>query len=257
MGHSHSICVFDSNRGNYWQTPVYKKIEDHISDGYAVIYILENDVRLAAQQMSNAGIKVKDHIESGALTIISNDAFYSAKVDKTTLLNQWLKVFGEIEKKNGRPRGFVAMGMPANMFYDSLEYQNHIMDYESIIAKNYDGNVEALCVYTTRLIKALPLSRVIQLLNSHQSIVHAECTLKQWDQAKGPAILERGLTCMLGTKGTQALLKGLKLHYKISEDELVLHSPKLEAGMRAIIGVGAADKILEKIKSAFEKEIAF
>jgi hypothetical protein len=143
LGHSHSICIFEADwpKRDYWRAPVYKKITQYISDGYAVIYILESDAITTIRHMSKMGIEVEDYVESGALTIISNDVFYSPHVASPILIEQWQKLFSNIEKKYGKPKGFVAIGMPTSSFFTSLSYQEHLVEYESTVAEKYDGSL--------------------------------------------------------------------------------------------------------------------
>ncbi|HEU4605899.1 MAG TPA: MEDS domain-containing protein [Nitrososphaera sp.] len=258
LRHSHSICVFDSSeRKNYWHVPIYQKVRDYIADGYSVIYILEPEVQATIQQMSSVGIEAQDHVVSGALTIISNDIFYSPLVASPILIEQWYKLFENIEKKNGKPKGFVAIGMPSSSFFTSLLYQEHLVEYESTVAKSYDGGVEALCCYTTRLMENMPLRHIVGILNAHQNIAHRDLSLSQWSAASGMTILKNGLIDALGTGGAEILFNALRRTLDINEDDVILRPNDFENSLRTVLGSTAAEITLEKLKGTFNKNIAF
>ena len=116
MGHSHSIYVFDvsTEEKDYWQTQLYNKLSRYIADGYAVIYVAEQNGTATVQRLSKMGFDVEGYVESGALTIINNEVFYSPSVTSSVLTQQWDKVFSDIKRRKGMFKGFVAIGMPAD-----------------------------------------------------------------------------------------------------------------------------------------------
>ena len=260
MEHSHSICIFETDlpERDYWHGPIYNKISHYISKGYAVIYVLESDAISTIRRMSKMGIEVEDYVESGALTIISNDIFYSPLVASPILIEQWYKLFTNIEKKMGRPKGFVAMGMPTGSFFTSIAHQQHLIEYESAFAENYDGSIEAICCYTIESIDYMPLKHIIGLLKAHQNTVHRDYTLKQWSNSRGLSIIKRGLSEALGSHASKLLLSILSNHYGLNGEDAILCPDRFEENLRKVLLCsGAAEIILEKVKAEFIKEFVF
>lgn len=259
MGHSHSICTFDTNlqKKDYWHAPIYKKISRYISNGYAVIYVLEADSIATVRRMSRMGIEVEDYVESGALTIISNDVFYSPQVASPILIEQWRKLFSNIVKKNGKPKGFVAIGMPCSAFFTSLSHQKDLVEYESSVAALYDGSIEAICCYTTESLDYMPLKYIMGLLNSHQNTVHGDYPLKKWSNSRALSIIERSLNDSLGSHGSELLLTLLNHMSGLNEENAALCPSQLEDNLRKALCSSTVEIILEKLKDEFMKDIVF
>lgn len=256
MSHSHSICVFDSNRASgYWHAPIYRKISQHVSDGYAVVYILEQDTRATVRRMSKMGFDVGDHIQSGALTLIDNDIFYSPLIPSATIIEQWYKLFSNIEKRNSF-KGFVAMGMPSESFFTSPVHQERLVEYESTVAKSYDGGVEAICCYTTQLVNRMPLKQLIRLLNAHQNTSHAD-SLRKWDDSMALLIARTGLSEALGTRAAELLLDILAHDHPENENDIVYQPTRFEEKLVKVMGMTATQIIFEKIRSQFTKETVY
>jgi hypothetical protein len=258
LGHSHSICIFETDlpKRDYWRAPIYEKISHYISKGYAVIYILESDAITTIRRMSKMGIEVEDYVESGALTIISNDVFYSPHVASSILIEQWRKLFSNIEKKNGKPKGFVAMGMPTSSFFTSLSHQEQLVEYESAVAEKYDGSIEAICCYTTESMDYMPLKHLIGLLNAHQNTTHRDYGLNQWSNSRALSIIKRSLNEALGIHGSGSLLNILSHECGLREDAVLCPS-RFEENLRNVLCSSGAANIIEKVKAEFMKDIVF
>jgi hypothetical protein len=259
LGHSHSICIFDTNlqKKDYWHAPIYEKIKHYISNGYAVFYVLEADSIATVRRMSRMGIEVEDFVESGALTIINNDVFYSPQVASPILIEQWRKLFSNIVKKNGKPKGFVAIGMPSSAFFTSLSNQRDLVEYESSAAAWYDGSIEAICCYTTELLDCMPLKYVIKLLNSHQNTVHRKYLLKQWTNSRALSIIESSLNDSLGSHGMELLWTRLSLNGGLFEEDAGLCFSQLDHMLRKALCSRTAKFILEKLKVELMKDVVF
>ena len=260
LGHSHSICIFDTNSqdAQYWHAPIYRKISDYILKGYAVVYILESDTLSTILRMSKMGIEVEEYIQSGALTIISNNIFYSPLVTSRVLIEQWDKLFSNIEKKNGTPKGFVAMGMPTSSFFTSLAHQDHLVKYESAVAKNYDGTIEAICCYTGESISCMPLGYIFELLNAHQNTLHKDYVRKEWSTSRGLSIVKRGLKNALdGDPSRSALSKILNLVCASNSEDRISWINQIQDNLDKVSCSSAKKFVLEEIKSQIMKEVVF
>jgi len=242
---------------DYWHAPIYKKICHYISKGYAVIYILESDAITTIRRMSKMGIEVEDYVESGALTIISNDIFYSPQVASPILIEQWHKLFSNIEKKNGKPKGFVAMGMPTSSFFSSLSHQEHLVEYETAVAEKYDGNIEAICCYTTESMDYMPFKHIIGLLNAHQNTAHRDYALNQWSNSRALSIIKRSLNEALGSHGSRLLLNILSHDCGLNGEDAILCASRFEENLRKVLCSSEAGNIIEKVKAEFMKDVVF
>jgi DcmR-like sensory protein len=262
LGHSHSIYVFDAEapEEDYWKPMIYQKISRRISERFAVIYITEQNETSTVRHFSKIGLPVEDYIESGALTIISKDTFYSPSETSNTLTEQWVKLFSTIEKKRGREnfKGFVAIGMPSDSFFTSEMFQQRLVEYEFVVADNdFNRRMEAMCCYTSRSIDKMPLKYIIMLLNSHQNTAHKDGKLKKWDNVRGIEIIKKGLCEALGPQVSNMVFKILMLDFGNDTGAMILYPDKLENKLRILFGPSTGEVILNKIKAEFKKEIIY
>ena len=260
LGHSHSICVFNTepSESNYWQPQIARKITQYISEGYAVVYVVEQDTAKTIQRLSSMGIDIEDYVESGALTLVNNDVFYSPSVAGSILIEQWYKLFSSIEKRSrNKFRGFVAMGMPASSFFDSELNEQRLVDYESAVSEKYDGSIEALCCYAAQSIEKLPLRHIVALLNAHQHTAHRDGKLKVWDSARGVSTIKKGLNEALGRGMYELVFAMLIRDFGMNAEAIIMHPHQFENKLRILFGTSAAEIVLGKIKAEFKKDILF
>jgi hypothetical protein len=258
---SHSIYIFDAAapEENYWKPQIYQKISRFISEGFAVAYIIEQNETSTIQNFSKMGFPIEDYIESGALTIINKDVFYSPSITSDVLTEQWAKLFSTIEKRRGKGnfRGFVAIGMPTDSFFSSEMFQQRLVEYESVVAHNYDGSIEAMCCYNSQSIDKMPLKYIIMLLNSHQGTAHRDEELKEWNKARGIEIIKKGLNQALGSYVSDMIFHMLLRDFGMDADAMILYPDKFENKLKILFGTSTGEMILSKIKAEFKKEIIY
>lgn len=261
LGHTHSIYVFDTDAPakDYWQFQIFSQLTGYISEGYAVVYVVEQNETAAVQHFSRLGFPVEDHIESGALTIINKDVFYSPKVRGHLLSEQWSKIFATVEKKRGKEniRGFVGIGMPADSFFVSETYQQRLVDYEALVADEYSGAIEAMCCYTTEMFDRMPLKYIMMLLNSHQNTAHRGGHLKQWTSERCIEIIRNGLNSALGPGVAELIFSILLKDFGMDRNAMVMFPDRLESKLRFLLGTSAADIVIGKVKKEFKKATAY
>lgn len=260
MGHSHSICIFDVKEPDgYWQPQIFGRITGHISKGYSVVYVVGQNETATVQHFSRLGFPVEDHIESGALTIINRDVFYSPEVRGHLLSEQWSKVFATLEKKRGKEniKGFVAIGMPADSFFVSEMYQQRLVDYEAMVADNYSGGYEAMCCYTTEMFDRMPLRYIMMLLNAHQNTAHSGGQLRAWNSERCIEVIRNGLNSALGPGVADMIFSILLKDFGMDREAMVKHPDKLENKLRFLLGASAADIVIGKVKNEFKKATAY
>lgn len=249
----------EAPKKEYWRPQIFDSITRYISSGYAVVYVAEQNETATVQYFSRLGFPVEDHIESGALTIINKDVFYSPEVRGHLLSEQWSKVFATVEKKRGREniRGFVGIGMPADSFFSSEMYQQRLVDYESLVADNYSGSIEAMCCYTTEMFDRMPLRYIIMLLNAHQNTAHSGGQLKQWTSERCIEIIRNGLNSALGPGVADMIFSILLKDFGMDRDAMVMYPDRLEAKLRFLLGSSASDIVVGKVKNEFKKATAY
>jgi hypothetical protein len=252
LGHSHSICIFDSDatEKDYWQPRICDSIRDYISRGYAVVYVVGQNENATVQNLARYGLPVEDHVESGALTIINRDVFYSPTVSSQLLIEQWVKVFSSIEKKRGKEniKGFFAIGMPTESFFGSEAFQHRLVEYETVAANKYDGGIEARCCYSSEMIERMPLKYVMTLLNAHQNTAHNNGELKQWNSERCLEVIHRGLDEALGAGVSEMIFSILLKDFGMDRAAMVSSPEGFESRLKFLLGDPAADIVLRKVK---------
>jgi len=244
----------------------YEKIVHYLSQGYAVIYVVESDITKAVINLSKAcAIEIEEYIEKGALTIIDANSFYSpseTRFDWEILVAQWQKVISSVSKK-GKFKRVMVMGMPHASFFDSRENQKKLIEYEEQVAKHYDGTLQVFCCYTKELIDKLPLGYLLRLLAAHQDTAisnnnnnnQGSFGTNNQNVQRTIDLIEEGLTEALGKETCVLVLKTLKLIYRIDRDKIVWDPESFEEKMRRILGKEAAQSVLRIIAERIKAEI--
>lgn len=261
LEHSHSIYVFETDsRLVDWRLEIYNKIIQYVIDGYAVAYVGEENKNKVIQQFSKMGIPVEDYIDKGMLAIIDRDVFYSPFIPSKILLEQWNKLYASMKKNGGKNdsfKGFVAIGMPAESFFLSEYDRVQLVHYESTGAENYDGTIEAMCLYTTKMLEMMTLSNILELVNAHQNTAHREGKLREWNVSRALSILQRGFGNALGSGVADMVLEILIRDFEGNKESLVLKPDELERKISILLGQKAADMVINHIKRELTKDIIF
>jgi hypothetical protein len=244
--------------------PFYEKIAVHLSQGYAVIYIVEHNITQVVRDLSKMGLSVEDYIETSALTIVDADSFYSpsqTRLDHKILLPQWQKIASSVSK-NGKFKGIFIMCMPHLAFFESKENQQKLLEYEEQVTKSHDRTFQVLCCYTKELIDRLSLSNLIGVLVSHQNIVtdnnynsnnaNYETTILS---SRIIELVEGGLTKALGEETTMLVFKTFRLIYKINRSDIISKSELFEEKLKKMFGEEVAGKILGIIADRIRDEV--
>jgi hypothetical protein len=243
----------------------YEKIALYLSQGYAVIYVVESDVTKVVRNLTKAcTIEIEEYIEKGALTIIDANSFYSpseTRFDWELLVAQWQKVISSVSKKR-RFKRMMVMGMPHAAFFDSRENQQKLIEYEEQVAKHYDGSLQVFCCYTKELVDKLPLGYLIRLLAAHQDTAIGSNSNNQGSFGTNNQNVHRmidlivgGLTEGVGKETCALVLKTLKLIYKLDRDKIVSDPETFEEKMRKMLGREAADPVLKMIAERIKAEV--
>ena len=244
----------------------YEKIVHYLSQGYAVIYVVESDITKAVINLSKTcAIEIEEYIEKGALTLIDANSFYSpseTRFDWELLVAQWQKVISSVSKR-GKFKRVMVMGMPHAAFFDSRENQQKLIEYEEQVAKHYDGGVQVFCCYTKELIDKLPLGYLLRLLAAHQDTAissndnnnQGRFGRNNQNISRTIDLIEEGLTEALGKETCALVMKTLKLIYKIDRNKIVWDPENFEEKIRRMIGKETADPVMRIIAERIKAEI--
>jgi hypothetical protein len=268
MPHAHALmCVAGSPQSaSQPANPFHEKMTFYLSQGYAVAYVVENNVTQVVQNLSKIGMPVEDYVESGALKIIDAGSFYSlSKLDHNILLLQWHKVLSSISKKSFK--GVMVMGMPHEAFFDNKENQQKLIEYEEQVAKNYDNSFQVFCCYTKELLDKLPLDYLIRLLAAHQDVATNQndnglaanfnnSTNYPRHVSRLVNLVEEGLATALGKETSALVLKTLKLVYKINKDDIVANPELFEEKIKRMFG-DSGEPVLKIIAERLKTEIMY
>ena len=282
LPHAHSLlCIagqLSLSRSLYSSLPVppeqkrlipyfhfYEKVAFYLSQGYAVIYVVESDITKVVLNLSKAcSIEIEEYIEKGALTIIDADSFYSpseTRFDWEILVAQWQKVISSVAKK-GKFKRIMVMGMPHAAFFDSRENQQKLIEYEEQVAKHYDGTLQVFCCYTKELVDKLPLGYLLRLLAAHQDNAirskgdnQRSFGTNYQNVQKIIDLIEEGLTEGVGEETCALVFKTLKLIYKMDRHKIVSDPEAFEEKIRRILGKEAADPILKMIAEKIKADV--
>lgn len=255
----HSLCIIYSSASYSF---LYKNIDDHLSNGYGVIYAAETNPTKVLQHMKKIVERAENHIENGALTIIDRDRFFAAEktqLDSHKLLNSWHSLILRTKRRSPKFKGILLVSAPSPLFFETRrENGNHdrLVNYERLIGKKFGKGIEMICCYPSKSISKLPFSYLVSVLSSHQCTIHNGWFYYQWHPNNIVAFVHEGFDRMLGEGTSNLIFKTLKLCYKIDE-EMVISQPQLfEDKVRRISG-DSADTVFETITGALRKEIAF
>ena len=224
-----------------------------------MVYVGEQDEIATLRQFVRIGFPVEDFIQSGYFTIISKDIFYSPNFKANVLLEQWSKVFSNIEKRLGSSevKGFVAIGMPTDTFFISDFNQQRLVEYESLAADRYDGAIEAICIYTTDLISRMALRHVIRLLNAHQNTAHKGGILKPWNTERGLILIRKSLDVSLGNNVAEMVFSMILHDFEMRPEAMITHPDSLERKLRILLGETASQIVINTLMVDLKNDIAY
>jgi hypothetical protein len=254
--HVHSLLLFDVAHNPSYYT-LYQQIAHYLSDGYAVVYVVESNPGQVAKKMADMYPEIESFIKSRALTVIDKNAFYLPEKMKfygRPMLNAWSNLLSKIQE-SGNFKGFLVMGMLPEVFFETARNQKKLVDYEQSVANNFDNfaGIEAICCYTIECIDKLPLSYVLRLLNSHQRIVRPG--LEQvWTPKKNVEIVERALNRFFPNETSHVVMSIIE-NVSTTDKKTAVTEPELfEESVRKLFDK-SADIIFNTIKSEIKREI--
>jgi hypothetical protein len=238
---------------------IFDKIKHHISNGYAIAYVVDDDTSTVIDQFESMGMPILDFIDKGVFTVVSRDLFYSAFVPSNMLLNQWNKLFANMKKNAGNNviKGLMAVGMPAESFFLSDVDRQQLVNYESLASKNYGGSMEAMCLYTAKTLDNMKLGHIVSLLNAHQNTGHRNRNLREWNVKRGLELIHRGFVSVLEPRVAEMVRAIIVRDFGDDERQMVMNPDDLERKLVILLGESAAQLVISRIKDEIIKDIIF
>lgn len=232
---------------------LYEQISKYLSEGYAVVYVVESNPSQVASKLAGVDPKSKRFLESKALTLIDKNTFYLPKKMNfygRPMLDEWYGLLSKI-KESGSFKGFLVMGMLPDAFFERSRIQKKIVEYEKLVAKNFENlsGIEAICCYTMECIERLPLSYILGLLNSHQRIIYPDFERSVWTPEKSIEFVENALNRFFPSEMSKLILRTAGNYA-----DNILQPEAFEESIRGMFGQ-SAEIIFDSIKAEIKKEI--
>jgi hypothetical protein len=220
----HSLLLLEDKTGV--DSQIYQKISFSLSEGFAVIYIVEADPVQTLERMIQGDVKkAKESIESGALTLVDRNSFYLSAEGR---FNQKpIESITDLYKSlSAKFKGVLPIGMPLLPSHpDMSDYQN-LMVNENLADITLQESDEIICCYDNESISNMPLSYLLYLLHAHQYLIQGELT--RYEPINGQAfnLIKRGLDKFFGEESAHMVLRTLKLVYHMDE-KFIISNPEI------------------------------
>ena len=248
----HSLCLLE---GESSFTALYDMINQYLSEGYAVIYSVENDPNRVIIQMTSLGIKAENLIQNGSLKLVDKRVFFSGekiKLHTQELLNSWQSLVSSF-------KGFKwVLCVGSNDIFLETEKTEELLEYEEKLAIS-GMSLEIVCCYDAHLMANLCLGYLIKILNLHQFTLHhhhSQFVYHEWHPSKLVELLSRCMNKAMGEESSHRLLNTLKMLYKI-DDLATSKDTDFEDPIRKLLGDSGANVIIKSLVEELKKEIAF
>jgi KaiC/GvpD/RAD55 family RecA-like ATPase len=246
----HSLCLLE---GESSFPALYDMINQYLSEGYAVIYSVENDPTRVLMQMTRLGIRAENLIQNGSLKLVDKSVFFpSDKIGHNKeLLDSWQSLISSLKNF----KWVLCIG--SNDVFLEADKREELLDYEKTLAVS-GMSIEIVCCYNTNLMANLCLAYLIKILNLHQFTLHhhhSQFVYHEWRPSKIVELLARSMNKALGEESSYRLLNILKMVYKI-DDLTTSKDMNFEDPIRELLG-DSAKIILNNLVEEIKKDITF
>jgi len=139
----HAVLFYNTKEGKHRITLPF--LLGGLVKGEAVAYIvLEDKLDSESQELKRYGINI-NRFPKGAFTMMSAEDWYfrKGKAQGETIIGNWQKLLNE--KQNAGFQGLYVAG-DMDIFFDTGKTEE-LMRYESMLGKQFDFNMCALCLY--------------------------------------------------------------------------------------------------------------
>jgi hypothetical protein len=231
---------------------LYDMINQYLSDGYAVVYSVESDLKKTVLRMTNLGIAVEKFIRDGSLKLVDKNLFLSPNTGpREQPLNSLQLLTSELTKF----KWVLCIG--SNDIFLELDKRENLLEYEKALSST-ELSLEIVCCYDVRLIAGLCLEYLVKILNLHQYTLHhhhSQFVYHEWHPRKLIDLLAKCMEKALGKESSDRLLNILKKLYKI-DDHSSIQYQNFENPIRELLG-NSANVILKSLFEEIKLEIGF
>ncbi|MGN6351527.1 MAG: hypothetical protein ACTHL3_08705 [Candidatus Nitrosocosmicus sp.] len=288
--HGHSIAFandkhIDDNKNSFNDfEPLYKIVHSYLAFGYAVIYGAESFQGNAQDEMarisnqitkSKMTFPIKNNIDfdhncdiheankAGSFVIIDAEASYDKNYDDKDILNYWYAQFSNIAKniKEKKIKGIFGINSPEP--YLSKNRYKTFIGFEKEMGKELAGNLAFLCWYKGKRLENLKLSELLDIVISHENILHDNFQFDKFHTEKILKIISKIIDKDAGASDennetSTLLFETIRHRYKIDRESLASNPMLLEQVLSKTLGndnyyYNIQPTILREIK----KEILF
>jgi hypothetical protein len=263
----HSLCLLSRDVTAQYQS-LYNRINEYLTEGYAVVYTLESDSAKTLERMKQSWIyNIEYLVENGALNILSKELVYTSLSERDQertgkeLVKEFNSIVSDIKTKSGNSGSAKFKGIcimfSADASFELGDFKKHI-DFERLMGKHLDiEDVELICFYKLRSLAELGLSTLIFLLDYHHYTIHGGWKYREWNQSDTIELIREGLDEVLDGENSELLLRTLNLVYGTDNNRIISQPEVFEANLRKALGDNKADMVVSSITEKIRKELSF
>jgi hypothetical protein len=263
--HPHSMHISREGSDQH-ELAIYLAIHDYLSKGYAVVYSAET---VSAMEILNKLKRTKmvndveDYIENKVLTIVDGEAVSYQKKNLTgiQLVDNLFSTALDARSKSGRKKVIVISNV-GPLLENAQNYVKAVESEKAISAK-FDENekkvkekIEVICCYNSAIIGKLSLSYLLKIANAHAEKLDKDWRIySTWYPSAIIDMITSGIEKSLDARTAKLILKTFKLVYRMDEKLIVSNPTAFEETLRKLVGISAAELILESIKEEVKRRM--
>lgn len=253
MQYLHGLYVLQTEKG---LTSVYETVNKFLSEGYAVIYAIDERGRGISKDASKSQLinhiysKMKQsqlvedmetRIESGALTIVDAKEVYfpSKQIDTVKTLKQWISLIKTVRKKgNFKDIAVISGGVTVFSDTDNLD---RLIAYERAISESVKKlqSVRVICCYLEESLDTFQFAQLMSIVNAHQCVVGRIEDSEESKQMNSAVMLEAivgGIEDVLGEGSSELVMQTMKAVYRINKDAVISNPHLFQEKMQRLLG---------------------
>lgn len=253
MEYLHELHVLQTNKD---LTSVYGTVNKFLSEGYAVIYAIEERGRGISKDASKNQLinhiysnmkrsqrieDIESRIESGELTILDVREMYppSKKIDGAKTLKQWISLIESVRKK-GNFKDIAVISGGLTIFSDATDLDS-IVAYEKAISESIKKlrSIRVICCYLRESLDELQFAQLMSIVNAHQSAVGRIEDKEESRRMNSAIMLEAivdGIEDTLGEGSGKLIMQTMKTVYRIHENTIVTNPHLFQEKMQRLLG---------------------
>ncbi|MEW6603683.1 MAG: MEDS domain-containing protein [Thermoproteota archaeon] len=233
---------------------VYGTVNKFLSEGYAVIYAVEergvSKNASKSQLINNIYSKMKKsqliedietHIESGALTVVDARVVYSPskQIDTAKTVKQWISLIKTVRKK-GNFKDIAVISDGVTVFSDTNNL-DRIIAYERAISESVKKlqSVRVICCYLQESLDTFQFAQLMSIVNTHQCAVGRIEDSEESKKMNSAVMLEAivdGIEDVLGEGSSKLVMQTMKAVYRINEYTAVSNPHLFQEKMQRLLG---------------------